>query len=215
MPDAALQPFVDAINSTLGIGVTGFEAFTVQSYRASLSGIVDLMQQTYAQNLPGALLSGAVLSGVLAGYQVVDVKATVYFGSYHEVDSNEFAFITCAMQCFKQAFLKAKPQLLEPMMDVEVAVPETYMGAANGSINQRRGRVEGMAAASGQGAQGMTTIEATIPYAEVTDYATRLRSLSRGTGEFELEMSGYEQVPHDVQQRLAAEYQERRAAGER
>ena len=90
----------------------------------------------------------ALESGPLAGFPVVDVKATVYFGSYHEVDSNEFAFVTCAMQCFKQGFLKAKPQLLEPMMDVEVAVPETYMGAANGSINQRRGRVEGMDSSS-------------------------------------------------------------------
>ena len=84
-----------------------------------------------------------------------------------------------------------------------------------GDISASRGRVEGMNAASGAAESGYTTIDATVPYAEVTDYATRLRSLSRGTGEFELEVSGYEQVPHDVQQKLAEEYQEKRASGQK
>ena len=100
------------------------------------------------------------------------------------------------------------------MAHLSVTVPDSYAGSVMGDISASRGRVEGMTAATGSEA-GYTTIEATVPYAEVTDYSTRLRSLSRGTGEFELELSGYEQVPHDVQQRLAEEYQERRAAGER
>ncbi len=124
---------------------------------------------------------------------MVDVKATVYFGSYHEVDSNEFAFITCAMQCFKQAFLKAKPQLLEPMMDVEVAVPDTYMGAANGSINQRRGRVEGM-----EDRAGVKLIKATVPLGEMFGYSNAIRTVTQGRGTFTMIFKQYEAVPKSI-----------------
>ena len=135
----------------------------------------------------------ALESGPLAGFPVVDVKATVYFGSYHEVDSNEFAFITCAMQCFKQAFLKAKPQLLEPMMDVEVVVPEQYMGAANGSINQRRGRVEGMDERG-----GMKSIKATVPLGEMFGYSNAIRTVTQGRGTFTMIFKQYEAVPASI-----------------
>ena len=152
--------------------------------------------------------------GVLAGYPMIDIKVAVYDGSYHPVDSNEMAFKTAARIGFQKAVGQAEPVLLEPMAHLEITVPDSYAGSVMGDISASRGRVEGMTAATGSEA-GYTTIEATVPYAEVTDYSTRLRSLSRGTGEFELELSGSEQVPHDVQQRLAEEYQERRAAGER
>ena len=135
----------------------------------------------------------ALESGPLAGFPVVDVKATVYFGSYHEVDSNEFAFITCAMQCFKQGFLKAKPQLLEPMMDVEVVVPEQYMGAANGSINQRRGRVEGMDERG-----GMKSIKATVPLGEMFGYSNAIRTVTQGRGTFTMIFKQYEPVPASI-----------------
>ena len=135
----------------------------------------------------------ALESGPLAGFPVVDVKATVYFGSYHEVDSNEFAFITCAMQCFKQGFLKAKPQLLEPMMDVEVVVPEQYMGAANGSINQRRGRVEGM-----DDRGGMKSIKATVPLGEMFGYSNAIRTVTQGRGTFTMIFKQYEPVPSSI-----------------
>ena len=135
----------------------------------------------------------ALESGPLAGFPVVDVKATVYFGSYHEVDSNEFAFITCAQQCFKQAFLKAKPQLLEPMMDVEVAVPEQYMGAANGSINQRRGRVEGM-----EDRAGVKLIKATVPLGEMFGYSNAIRTVTQGRGTFTMIFKQYEPVPKAI-----------------
>jgi elongation factor G len=135
----------------------------------------------------------ALEAGPLAGFPVVDVKATVYFGSYHEVDSNEFAFVTCAMQCFKQAFLKAKPQLLEPMMDVEVAVPETYMGAANGSINQRRGRVEGM-----EERAGVKLIKATVPLGEMFGYSNAIRTVTQGRGTFTMIFKQYEAVPKAI-----------------
>ena len=135
----------------------------------------------------------ALESGPFAGFPVVDVKVTVYFGSYHEVDSNEFAFITCAMQCFKQAFMKAKPQLLEPMMDVEVAVPEQYMGAANGSINQRRGRVEGM-----EDRAGVKLIKATVPLGEMFGYSNAIRTVTQGRGTFTMIFKQYEAVPKAI-----------------
>ena len=149
--------------------------------------------------------------GVLAGYPVIDVKVAVYDGQFHPVDSNEMAFKTAARLGFQDAVAQAEPVLLEPMAHLKITVPESYAGSIMGDISASRGRVEGMGAAGA----GETMVEATVPYAEVTDYATRLRSLSRGTGEFELEISGYEQVPHDIQQKLAAEYQEKRASGER
>jgi elongation factor G len=135
----------------------------------------------------------ALESGPLGGFPVVDVKATVFFGSYHEVDSNEFAFIECARQCFKQAFLNAKPQLLEPMMDVEVAVPEQYMGAANGSINQRRGRVEGM-----EDRSGVKLIKATVPLGEMFGYSNAIRTVTQGRGTFTMIFKQYEAVPKAI-----------------
>ena len=135
----------------------------------------------------------ALEAGPLGGFPVVNCKATVYFGSYHEVDSNEFAFIECARQCFKQGFLKAKPQLLEPMMDVEVVVPEQYMGAANGSINQRRGRVEGMDERG-----GMKSIKATVPLGEMFGYSNAIRTVTQGRGTFTMIFKQYEAVPASI-----------------
>ena len=135
----------------------------------------------------------ALEAGPLAGFPVVDVKATVYFGSYHEVDSNEFAFVECARQCFKQAFLKAKPKLLEPMMDVEVVVPEQYMGAANGSINQRRGRIEGM-----EDRAGVKLLKATVPLGEMFGYSNAIRTVTQGRGSFTMIFKQYEAVPASI-----------------
>ncbi len=135
----------------------------------------------------------ALESGPLGGFPVVDVKVTVYFGSYHEVDSNEFAFIECSRQCFKKGFLKGKPQLLEPMMDVEVAVPEQYMGAANGSINQRRGRVEGM-----EDRAGVKLIKATVPLGEMFGYSNAIRTVTQGRGAFTMIFKQYEAVPASI-----------------
>ena len=139
----------------------------------------------------------ALENGPLAGFPVVDVKATAYFGSYHEDDSNEFALITCAMQCFKQGFMKAKPQLLEPMMDVEVVVPEQYMGAANGSINQRRGRVEGM-----DDRAGVKLIKATVPLGEMFGYSNAIRTVTQGRGSFTMIFKQYEPVPKNIAQEV-------------
>ncbi|WP_308001945.1 elongation factor G [uncultured Parolsenella sp.] len=147
--------------------------------------------------------------GVVAGYPMIDVRVACYDGSYHSVDSNEMAFRAAARLGFQKAAADAETVVLEPMATLRVTVPEDYAGSVMGDVSASRGRVEGM----DTGERGATTIQARVPYAEVLDYATRLRSLSRGTGEFTLELEGYEQVPHDVQAKLAEEWAVRRAAG--
>ncbi len=147
--------------------------------------------------------------GIVAGYPLIDIRVACYDGSYHSVDSNEMAFKTAARIGFQKAAEQAEPVVLEPMAKLMVTVPEDYAGSVMGDVSASRGRVEGMEA----GERGTTVIQARVPYAEVIDYATRLRSLSRGTGEYTLEIDGYEQVPRDVQAKLAEDYQARRASG--
>ena len=147
--------------------------------------------------------------GIVAGYPLIDVRVACYDGSYHSVDSNEMAFKTAARIGFQKAAEQAEPVVLEPMAKLMVTVPEDYAGSVMGDVSASRGRVEGMEA----GERGTTVVQARVPYAEVVDYATRLRSLSRGTGEYTLEIDGYEQVPRDVQAKLAEDYQSRRSAG--
>lgn len=147
--------------------------------------------------------------GIVAGYPLIDIRCACYDGSYHSVDSNEMAFRAAARIGFQKAAEQAEPVVLEPMATLKVTVPEDYAGSIMGDVSASRGRVEGMDA----GERGTTVIQACVPYAEVLDYATRLRSLSRGTGEFTLEVTGYEQVPRDVQNKLAEEYAAKRAAG--
>ena len=136
--------------------------------------------------------------GVLAGYPMIDVKVALYDGQFHPVDSNEMAFRTAARLGFQDAVSQAEAVLLEPMATLHITVPESYAGSIMGDISASRGRVEGMETTD----KGEVSIQARAPYAEVVDYATRLRSLSRGTGEYTVEVEGYEQVPHDVQERL-------------
>ena len=119
------------------------------------------------------------------------------------------AFRAAARIGLQKACAEANPVVLEPMENITVTIPESYAGAVMGDVSASRGRVTGMSTND----RGETVVTATVPYAELTDYATRLRSLSRGTGDFTMESAGYEQVPHDVQERLVKEYQEARAAG--
>jgi len=141
----------------------------------------------------------AMQSGVLAGYPVVDLKATIYDGSYHDVDSSEMAFKIAGSMCFKNAMAKANPALLEPVMKVEVRVPEEYMGDVIGDITSRRGRIEGMEALSGaQIVRGM------VPLAEMFGYATDLRSKTQGRGNYTMEFAAYEEVPKSVSEAILA-----------
>ena len=134
-------------------------------------------------------------AGVLAGYPVVDVKVTLHFGSYHEVDSNENAFKMAASMAFKEGMRKADPVLLEPIMAVEVETPEEKMGDVMGDLNKRRGRVMGMNP-TGDGEQ---EIEAEVPMAEMTSYAIDLRAMTQSRGSFVFHFVRYEDCPPAAQ----------------
>ncbi|MCP1108735.1 elongation factor G [Lachnospiraceae bacterium PF1-21] len=141
-------------------------------------------------------LADSVVKGPLAGYPVVGVKATLYDGSYHPVDSSEMAFKTATVQAFKKGFLEAGPVLLEPIVSLKVTVPDDFTGDVMGDLNKRRGRVLGM----NPERKGFTVIEADIPMTELFGYGTVLRSMTGGRGDYAYEFSRYEQAPHDVQE---------------
>ncbi|MFR8670950.1 MAG: elongation factor G, partial [[Clostridium] leptum] len=142
-------------------------------------------------------IQGAMLSGVLAGYNVVDVKVTLYDGSYHEVDSSEMAFKIAASMAFKEGCRKASPVLLEPIMKVDVIVPEEYMGDVMGDLNSRRGQIQGMEAR-----QGAQAISAMVPLSEMFGYATELRSRTQGRGQYTMFPSHYAEVPKSIQEEI-------------
>lgn len=141
----------------------------------------------------------AMQAGVLGGYNVVDVRVTLVDGSYHEVDSSEMAFKIAGSMAFKDGCRKASPVLLEPIMKVDVTVPEEYMGDVMGGINSRRGRIEGMEARS-----GAQNIRSMVPLSEMFGYATALRSSTQGRGTFSMEISHFEEVPKNIQEKVVA-----------
>ncbi len=148
--------------------------------------------------------------GVLAGYPMVDIKVAVFDGSYHSVDSNEMAFKTAARIGFRAACDQADPSvLLEPMADLEITVGEDYAGPVMGDISTRRGRIVG----TDSNDEGETVIIVRVPYAEVVKYTKDLRSITRGSGSYSIQINGYEQAPADVTKKLVEEYQASRAAG--
>ena len=141
----------------------------------------------------------AMQSGPIAGYGMVDIKATVYDGSYHDVDSSEMAFKIAGSMAFKAGVAKAEPVLLEPYMKVEVIVPEDYMGDVIGDINSRRGRIEGM-----ESRANAQSIRAFVPLAEMFGYATDLRSKTQGRGNYSMEFDHYEDVPKNISEAIVA-----------
>jgi len=144
----------------------------------------------------------ALEGGIMAGYPMVDVKVAVFDGAYHEVDSSEMAFKICASICVKEACRKAKPVLLEPVMRVEVAVPEEYMGPVNGDLVSRRGRLEGTEI------RGTThLIKAMVPLSDMFGYATELRSRTQGRGSFSMHFGQYEEVPKNIGEEIVAKVQ--------
>ena len=140
------------------------------------------------------------LKGPVAAYPVVGVKAVLYDGSYHPVDSSEMAFKTAAKQAFKKGFLEASPVLLEPIASLKVVVPDKYTGDIMGDLNKRRGRVLGMNPTD----HGYQEIVADIPYMELFGYNTDLRSMTGGSGTYSYEFSRYEQAPSDIQEKEIA-----------
>ena len=143
-------------------------------------------------------IQGALQSGVLAGYPVVDVKVTLYDGSYHEVDSSEMAFKIAGSMAFKEACRLADPVLLEPIMKVTVIVPEEYMGDVIGDINSRRGEVQGFEDRSG----GIKQIVSRVPLGDMFGYATDLRSKTQGRGQYVMEPDGYKEVPKNIAEKI-------------
>ena len=140
-----------------------------------------------------------MLSGVLAGYNVVDVKVTLYDGSYHEVDSSEMAFKIAGSMAFKDAMKKAAPCLMEPIMKVVVIVPDEYMGDVIGDLNSRRGMILGMDAVT-----GAQQINSEVPLAEMFGYATDMRSKTQGRGQYSMEPAHYAEVPKSVSETIIA-----------
>jgi len=150
----------------------------------------------------------AMEGGVLAGYEMVDVKATLYDGSYHDVDSNEMAFKIAGSMAFKEAARKASPVLLEPVMSVEVVVPEEYMGVIIGDLSSRRGRIEGI-----EHRAGSQVIKAMVPLAEMFGYATNMRSNTQGRATFSMHFSRYEEAPRAVAEEIVSKVQGKSPAG--
>ena len=145
-------------------------------------------------------IQGAMQSGVLAGYNVVDVKVELYDGSYHEVDSSEMAFKIAGSMAFKEAMKKADPVLLEPIMKVTVIVPEEYMGDVIGDLNSRRGMIQGMEAEN-----GAQRINSMVPLSEMFGYATDMRSKTQGRGQYVMELSHYAEVPKNIAEKVMSD----------
>ena len=145
-------------------------------------------------------IQGALKSGVLAGYQMVDIKVELYDGSYHEVDSSEMAFKIAGSMAFKDAAKKANPAILEPMMKVTVIVPEDYMGDVIGDLNSRRGQIQGM-----EDRTGAKQINSRVPLSEMFGYVNDLRSKTQGRGQYTMEPDGYEQVPKSISEGIISE----------
>jgi elongation factor G len=144
----------------------------------------------------------AMLGGVLAGYEMVDVKVSLYDGSYHDVDSNEMAFKIAGSMAFKEAAKKAKPVLLEPVMSVEVTVPEDYMGTIIGDLNSRRGRIEGMEMVGNTQA-----IRASVPLSTMFGYATHMRGATQGRANYSMQFKQYEETPRSVSEEIITKLQ--------
>jgi elongation factor G len=141
----------------------------------------------------------AMEGGIMAGYPVVDVKVSLLDGQYHDVDSSEMAFKICGSMAFKEAAQRAHPKLLEPIMDVEVVVPEEYMGDVIGDLSSRRGRIGGMFQRS-----DARVVAASVPLSEMFGYSTRLRSITQGRAVYSMQFSRYEEMPSSMAELIIA-----------
>jgi len=146
-------------------------------------------------------LKEALNEGILAGYPVVDIKTILYDGSYHPVDSSEMAFKIAASMAFKKGLLEANPVILEPILNVEVIVPESDMGTIMGDLNSKRGKILGMEPIG----NGYESVRAQVPEAEMKRYAAELRSMAHGRATFSVKFANYEEAPHDIQEKIIAE----------
>ena len=150
-------------------------------------------------------LREAIKKGVLAGYPMVNIKATLYDGKYHPVDSKEIAFITAAKLSYQEGCAKASPCFLEPIMEAKITVPDEYLGDILGDMNKRRGRILGTDIAEG----GKQIITAEVPQAEMFRYATDLRSMTQGRGKFSMELIRYDEVPASANAKIIEDAKKR------
>lgn len=188
-----------------GHGQFGEVALRLSFNEAGFEFVNDVVGGAIPKNFIPAVEKGvaeAMITGPLAGCVVENIKVSVYDGKYHAVDSSEMAFKIASRMAFREAMAKAKPVLLEPIMKVRITIPDHYMGDITGDLNHKRGRILGMEADS-----TMETVNAEIPLAEMSKYATELRSMTQGRGLFEMEFSRYEQVPATVANEIIAKYQ--------
>lgn len=139
-------------------------------------------------------------SGILAGFPIINIKATVFDGSYHDVDSSEVAFKIAAYKAFKEAFMKASPVLMEPIMDVEVVTPDDYVGDVMGDLSSRRGMIQGQ-----EQRGNATVIKAQVPLAEMFGYVTSLRSATQGRASSSMHFAKYEKVPDQIKEEIMKE----------
>ncbi len=142
-------------------------------------------------------IKDAASRGYLAGYPVVDFKVVLYDGSYHDVDSNDLSFQLAGRIAFKKAMEQAKPTLLEPIMNVEITVPDEFAGSIMGDLNSRRGRIQGM-----DNKGGNTIVKAEVPMSEMLTYGADLTSMTQGRGSFNMEMHHYDVVPAQLQEKI-------------
>lgn len=153
-------------------------------------------------------IEASLNDGILAGYPILDVKAVLTFGSYHDVDSSDMAFRICASMCFKEAFMKADPIILEPIMKIEVTTPDDHIGDVIGDLNKRRGKIEEMR----RFRKGAQKVYGYVPLMEMFGYSTTLRSITSGRASYSMEFDKYQQVPRETQERVVKAAQEKRAA---
>jgi elongation factor G len=149
-------------------------------------------------------------TGYVAGYPIHDVRVTVYDGKHHPVDSKEVAFVAAGRKAMLDALGKARPIVLEPIVSIEIALPDTAMGDITGDLSSRRGQVTG----TGNLAGGMMVVEGTVPLSELDGYAGRLKAITQGQGSFSMELSHYEAVPPNIQQQLATDFRSKRKGEE-
>jgi len=194
---------------TGGAGQFGEIFLRIEPTERGREGPLEFVDETVGGSVPKQFMSATekgvrqqMKDGVIAGCKVVDVKVMVYDGKTHDVDSKEIAFIICGRRAFADAMKKAKPVLLEPMVDVDIEVPSQFMGDINSDLNSRRARISGMDSAG-----DMQILRAKVPLSEMQTYSTQLRSITGGEGTFSMEDAGYDVVPGNVAQQIMAKYE--------
>lgn len=216
-------PYLETINTkadghyrhkkqTGGAGQFGEVFLKVEPMERGAKDPLDFVDDTVGGSIPRQFLPAVekgirqkMTEGVIAGYPVVDVRVKVYDGKYHEVDSKEIAFVIAGRNAFADAVEKAKPSLLEPIMNISIEVPSRFMGDITGDLNTRRARIQGMDSAG-----DIQIIHAQAPLAEMQTYSTQLRSITAGEGSFAMEFSHYDVVPGNLQAQVVAKYQSER-----